>query len=223
MLKVELLSYHREGHQVFSGMNFDIAAGTCLFVTGQNGSGKTTLLRLLAGFLPVQEGKITINGTKIFKNHDFVAQNIEYVGHQNATKKQLTAWDNLKFWNNICEAHDRVDLEKKFNDTMLINDIKNKPISLCSSGEKRRVALSRLHMSNKKLWLLDEPTSSLDKEASYNFGMLVKNHCLRDGIAIITTHNALKIPDISSTSIEMKKISNTQSETNADPFLSGDW
>ena len=223
MLKVELLSYYREGLQVFSGMNFDTGAGTCLFVTGQNGSGKTTLLRLLAGFLPVQEGNITIHGTKISSNYDFVAQNIEYVGHQNATKKQLTAWDNLKFWNNICEPHDRVDLEKKFNDTMLINDIKNKPISFCSSGEKRRVALSRLYMSKKKLWLLDEPTSSLDKEASDNFGALVKSHCLRGGAAVITTHNALKIPDISSTSIQMKKVSNKQSETNADPFLSGDW
>ena len=223
MLKVEFLSYHRDGLQIFSGMSFNVAAGTCMFVTGQNGSGKTTLLRLLAGFLPVQQGKITINGTEISKNHDFIAQNIDYLGHRNATKNQLTVWENLTFWNSICEPLDRIDLEKNFNDTMLISSIKNQPISICSSGQKRRVALTRLHMSNKKLWLLDEPASSLDKQAIDNFGTLVKRHCLGGGAALITTHNALNIPDINSTSLEMKKVSTERTETNADPFLSGDW
>ena len=223
MLKVELLSYHRDGHQVFSGMSFDVAVGGCVFINGQNGSGKTTLLRLLAGFLPVQEGTITINGTKISRNHDFVAQNVEYVGHLNAIKKQLTVWDNLKFWNSICEPNDRINLEKKFNDMMLVNDIKNQPISFCSSGQRRRIALSRLEMSSKKLWLLDEPTSSLDKQAIRNFGNLITNHCSRGGTVVITTHNALKIPNINPTSIKMKNDSNKQTNTNADPFLSGDW
>ena len=223
MLKAELLSYNRDGHRVFSGISFDLRAGTCLFVKGHNGSGKTTLLRLLAGFLPIQEGKIFINGIEITKNHDLVAQNVEYIGHLNGVKRQLTAWDNLKFWNSFSEPHDRFDLDRQFNDPMLINNIKHQPIALCSSGQIRRVALSRLHTSKKKLWLLDEPTSALDKQSIENFEKLVESHCLKGGAVVIATHMPLTIPNINSTSIKIKKGENKQTNTHPDPFLSGDW
>ena len=81
MLKADNLSYSRDGRQIFSGINFDIKNGTCLFIEGQNGSGKTTLLRLLAGLLPMKEGTLIFNGSNISANHDLIAQNIDYIGH----------------------------------------------------------------------------------------------------------------------------------------------
>ena len=126
MLKAELLSFYRDGHQIFSDISFDIKDGTCMFIKGQNGSGKTTLLRLLAGFLPMQEGTVTYNGKNISNNHDLIAQHIDYIGHLNATKNQMTAWDNLRFWNNLYEPDKRKNLKTNFEDPMLINDFKNK-------------------------------------------------------------------------------------------------
>jgi len=223
MFKAELLSYYRDGHQIFSGINFDLNYGTCMFIKGQNGSGKTTLLRLLAGLLPIQEGAVTYDGTSISNNHDLIAQHIDYIGHVNATKNQMTAWDNLRFWNSLYEPDKRINLKTNFEDPMLINDIKNKPISFCSAGQIRRVALSRLTTSKKKLWLLDEPTASLDKSAISNFGKMIEKHCLEGGAAIIADHKKISMPMIDSISIEMKQSKSKLRGTDADPFFDGDW
>ena len=223
MFKAELLSYYRDGHQIFSGISFDINYGTCMFIKGQNGSGKTTLLRLLAGLLPMQEGAITYDGTSISNNHDLIAQHIDYVGHVNATKNQMTAWDNLKFWHSLCEPDKRIDLSTNFEDPMLINDFKNKPISFCSAGQIRRVALSRLTISKKKLWLLDEPTASLDETAIRNLGKMLEKHCLEGGAAIIADHKIVSMSMIDSKSIEMKQSKRKLQGIHSDPFLDGDW
>ncbi len=223
MFKAELLSYYRDGHQIFSGISFDINYGTCMFIKGQNGSGKTTLLRLLAGLLPMQEGAITYDGTSISNNHDLIAQHIDYVGHVNATKNQMTAWDNLKFWHSLCEPDKRIDLSTNFEDPMLINDFKNKPISFCSAGQIRRVALSRLTISKKKLWLLDEPTASLDETAIRNLGKMLEKHCLEGGAAIIADHKIISMSMIDSKSIEMKQSKRKLQGIHSDPFLDGDW
>ena len=223
MLKVELLSYHRDGYQIFSGVNFDIKTGTCMFVKGQNGSGKTTLLKILAGYLPIQQGNILINGLKISNNYDFIAQHIDYIGHLNAVKKQMTAIDNLKFWNSINEYAHQINFNKNFDDKMNINSFKDQLISLCSAGQIRCVALSRLNISNKKVWLLDEPTTSLDERSINNFKKMIETHCLNGGIAIIATHDKLDIKRIKSQSIEIKKPTGQQNSFLVDPFLTGNW
>ena len=223
MLKADNLSYSRDGRQIFSGINFDVKNGTCLFIEGQNGSGKTTLLRLLAGLLPMREGTLIFNGSNISANHDLIAQNIDYIGHVNATKDQMTAWDNLILWNSLYEPDQRIDLTSKFGDPMLINDFKNKPISFCSAGQIRRVALSRLSTSKKKIWLLDEPMASLDKNALSGLENMIGKHCLNGGIAIITTHDNIGIPKIKSKSIKLKQSISTPKSINADPFLDGEW
>ena len=223
MLEAKFLSFYRDGHPILHGMNFDVPAGTCLFVKGANGVGKTTLLRILAGFLPIQEGDIKINGIQILNNYDFIAKNVEYVGHLNATKKQTTAWDNVKFWNSLSERASQVDFETKFNDRMIIESFKNQPISFCSAGQIRRVGLSRLTTTKKKIWLIDEPTMALDNSSIRNFKKMVENHCLNGGIAIITTHSELKVSRINSQSLEIKKPVIKENTFYFDPFLTGDW
>ena len=223
MLKAELLSYHRNGHQIFSDISFAIEFGACMLVKGHNGSGKTTLLKLLAGFLPIQKGAVTIDGKKILNNFDFIAQNVDYIGHLNAAKKQMTVLENLKLWNSICEPDKRVNIESEFSDPMNINGFKNQPISFCSAGQTRRVALSRLATNNKKLWLLDEPTISLDERAIENFCKMVETHCLKGGSAIIATHSEISMQKISPKSIQIKQTSSKLESSHLDPFLLGEW
>ena len=223
MLQVEFLSYHRDGYQIFSGLNFSVPIGTCLFVRGENGSGKTTLLRLLSGFLPMQDGNITLDGTKISHNHDFIAENMEYIGHLNATKKQMTSWENLNFWNSLCGQSSKTNLTEKFNDPMLIKGFKNQLVSFCSAGQARRIALSRLNTCGKKLWLLDEPTTSLDATSVINLSKMVETHCLNGGLAIIATHFELSMPKVKTNSIKIKKLSGKPKTIELDPFLAGEW
>ena len=223
MLKADLLSYIRNGHKIFSDISFIVETGTCMIVRGENGSGKTTLLKLLAGYLPIQEGNFSINGIDTSNNYDFLAQHVDYIGHLNATKKQMTVWENLKLWNNLCEPKTHPDIENKFCDPMEINNFKNQLISFCSVGQVRRVALSKLMTNNKKLWLLDEPTTSLDESAIKNFYKMVETHCLKGGSAIIATHGEITMRTISLKSIKMKKTKNKLDPSSIDPFLFGEW
>ena len=223
MSTAKSLSFYRDGYQVFSGISFNVKSGSCFFIKGPNGSGKTTLLKLIAGFLPIQEGIITINGVQLSNNYDFIAQNTDYIGHSNAMKKQMTTWDNLKFWSALSECKSRSKLENEFEDLMIIDRFKNQIVSFCSAGQIRRAALSKLSVNNKKLWLLDEPTASLDQDALINFSKLIQAHCVNGGAAIIATHNEIQIPKINFGSIEMKRGDTKDKSHRFDPFLAGDW
>ena len=223
MLEVENLSYHRNGSHVFSDINFKVGPGTCLLLEGPNGSGKSTLLRVLAGLLPVQQGTLIINQNKITDNYDFLAANIEFVGHLSAVKKQMTLWDNLKFWTIVSGIGALDQLEPKFNDPLSIHSFKDQLTHLCSEGQIRRLALSKLPISKKNIWLLDEPTTSLDQSAIQSFERLVNAHCHEGGIAIIATHDKLDITKTYSISVNLKKVKNVQKTNRLDPFLAGDW
>ena len=223
MLEVENLSYHRNGRPVFSDINFKVEPGNCLLLKGPNGSGKSTLLRVLAGLLPVQQGKLVINQNRTNDHYDFIAANIEFVGHLSAVKKQMTLWDNLQFWTDISGIGPLDRLEPKFNDPLSIDSFKNQLTFLCSEGQIRRLALSRLAISKKNIWLLDEPTTSLDRGTIQSFERLVKAHCLEGGIAVIATHDKLDIPKTQSVTINLKQIKKVEKTDFLDPFLAGEW
>lgn len=223
MFKADNLSYDRDGYQVFSNVNFEIKPGTCLFVKGENGSGKSTLLRILSGYLPLQNGSVTIDGVNISDDHDFVAHKVEYVGHLNAIKKQMTASENLEFWNSVCDTRVPVGLDMKSSDPLSIRSFKNRPVSFCSAGQVRRLALSRLNMSSKKIWLLDEPTTSLDENGIRDFIKMLETHCENDGLAVITTHRQIKMTKIKSDLIDLSRSKKIELNSELDPFLIGDW
>ena len=223
MLEIENLSYQRDGRNLFSDINFKVEPGTCLLLKGPNGSGKSTLLRIMAGLISLQQGKLVINQNRTTDNYDFIAKNIEFVGHLSAVKKQMTLWDNLQFWADVSEIGPLETLEPKFNDPLSISSFKNQLTFLCSEGQIRRLALSRLAISKKNIWLLDEPTTSLDQSTIQSFERLVKGHCLNGGIAVIATHDKLDIPKTYSVTINLKQIKNVEKTDCLDPFLAGEW
>ena len=186
------ISCIRGNKLLFKNLNFKLFNKELLHIKGSNGSGKTSLLKILSGLLKPISGSIKLNKKNINLSKDSYFKEFEYIGHENAIKSALTVRENLNFFISINKSLEKRKLEvavEVFNLRNLL-DIK---IENLSSGEKRRVSLSRLILSKSKIWFLDEPTTSLDKKNSLIFFKILKEHLKSSGLAIIASHDEIKI------------------------------
>jgi heme exporter protein A len=165
---------------VLSNLTFSVGAGQALVLRGPNGSGKTTLLRTLAGLQPPVAGTLDLNP-------DAVA----YAAHADGLKSTLTVAENLGFWSAIYggPAIDRAV------SGMDLAALTGRRAGELSAGQKRRLGLARLLVTGRPLWLLDEPTVSLDTASVALFASVVRQHLAGGGAAIIATHVDLGLPE----------------------------
>jgi heme exporter protein A len=188
-LIAENLGGERGGESVFSGVDFALGDGQALVVTGPNGSGKSTLLRIIAGLLPVAEGRLLLEGGgEAFPS---VASACHYLGHQNAMKPALSVSENLRFWRDFNGGGD-VGVEEAL-ETVGLAGIGHLPFGYLSTGQRRRAAIAKLLVSHRPLWLLDEPTAGLDKASEARFAGLMGKHCAEGGMIVAATHLPLGI------------------------------
>ncbi len=183
-LKVTDLAAIRGGRRVFEGLTFTVAAGEALILTGANGTGKSTLLRILAGFGRASGGEVELTGidTEISPG-----ELCHYVAHADALKTTLTAEENLRFWAEFYGAGDPLSALAALG----IEHLAGLPSGLLSAGQKRRLGLARLMLCPRPLWLLDEPTVSLDKAARSQFAGLMAGHIASGGMMVAATHMPL--------------------------------
>ncbi|MEM1377882.1 MAG: heme ABC exporter ATP-binding protein CcmA [Pseudomonadota bacterium] len=186
-LVVEDAAVSRGGHSILSDVSFSLAVGQGLLVTGPNGSGKSTLLRAVAGFLPLDDGRITTE-----PNGEPVAAHAHFLNVMNAMKTALTVQENLRFHQkfggapvlSVEDALDRVNLshvlDNRFGDL--------------STGQRRRVALARLLLNHRPIWLIDEPTSGLDTASDMRFAEIIADYMAGGGIVIAATHLPIDVP-----------------------------
>lgn len=174
------LSVARGGVTVLSGLTFSVGAGQALVLRGPNGSGKTTLLRTLAGLQPSVAGTLDLNP-------DVVA----YAAHADGLKSTLTVAENLDFW---AEAYGGPSPDTAIAALDLAALTRRRAGEL-SAGQKRRLGLARLLVTGRPLWLLDEPTVSLDTASVALFAGVVRQHLASGGAAIIATHVDLGLPE----------------------------
>ena len=190
--EIKNISCIRGNKLLFKNLNFKINNKELLVIKGANGSGKTTLLKILSGLLKPISGSIIVNKKDMNLLKDEYFKYFEYIGHENAIKSALTVRENLNFYLKI-----KKDLTKKnFEKAIKIFNLKNLldiRIENLSSGEKRKVSLSRLILSKSKIWFLDEPTNGLDKINTLNFFKILKQHLQFNGLAIIASHDEIKI------------------------------
>jgi heme exporter protein A len=183
MLEGRGLACRRGGRLIFADLSFSVRGGEMLALRGPNGVGKTTLLRLIAGFLRPAAGTLALHGGE---PDEPIATQSHYVAHQNANKPQLTAEENLAFWcdflggarENIGPALAALNLEP----------LRHLPGAVLSAGQKRRLALARLLLAKRPVWLLDEPTVGLDADSVAALSAIMRRHLEEGGIIIASTH-----------------------------------
>ena len=178
------LACRRGGRALFNELDFEIRSGGALLLRGRNGAGKTSLLRLAAGLLRPAAGHFAWNGAPISEP----GAHIHFVGHENALKPVLTVRENLAFWARLNGAADNVDGALEAAELTRIADI---PVRFLSEGQRRRTALARLLTTPKPLWLLDEPSASLDTAASAWLTGVLEAHVAAGGLILAATHRAL--------------------------------
>jgi heme exporter protein A len=182
-LIAEKLSATRGGRILFAGLSFSVAGGEALLVTGPNGAGKTTLLRTLAGFLTPETGQLRLDGSGAEAS---IAEQCHYVGHANAVKLSLTVSENADFWGGFLGGGgDRRDAAFATFGLEALRDI---PTGYLSAGQRRRAGLMRLVLAPRPIWLLDEPTSSLDRAGQEMLADVVNAHLAGGGLVVAATH-----------------------------------
>ena len=181
---------------VFAGLDFEVAAGGALILVGPNGSGKSSLLRLMAGLLRPAAGGMAWNGAAVSADRDAHNARLHYVGHQDAVKPVLSVAENLGFWASL-RGGDAATAQRAL-ETFGIGRLASVPGRFLSAGQKRRVNLARLLAAPAPLWLLDEPTTALDKGAIAALETAIDAHRRGGGMVVLATHAkiAADSPDV---------------------------
>ena len=200
-ISAKSLSVSRGGINLLEGLNIELNSGQAGILHGPNGVGKTTLLRALAGLQPIESGKI-----------EYSIDDVCYSGHADGVKPTLTVRENLEFWADIFGHHSIIEAAEQF----MISDFLELKVGTLSAGQKRRVGLSRLGLTGRSIWLLDEPTVSLDQTSVSIFENIIKDHLLKNGCALIATHidlgleDSAKIIDLSKYQPQLGKLSRSE-------------
>jgi heme exporter protein A len=204
MFRANSIDAMRGPRRVLSKVSFTLDAGACLILRGPNGSGKTTLLRTLAGLTPPSAGTLSVD-----------PEDVVYTAHLDAVKPQLTVAENIAFWHGVFQTPQSDTLER-FN----LTGLAQRDAATLSAGQKRRLGLARLHISGCKIWLLDEPTTALDTDHVAQFVQILSDHCASGGIAIVSTHLDLPVPNAKT--LDVKQFA-PSAAAQSDPFLEGSY
>lgn len=190
-LALENICLLRGGRMLLSGLSLRLEAGAVLALQGPNGTGKTSLLRAIAGFLPLTSGTISIehNGVRL-QDAEERGGLVGWLGHHDAIKPQLTVREQVVFWARLYASSQDVDEAlRRFG----LAGLADAPGQMLSAGQRRRLALARLVLSARPLWLLDEPLSALDEAGRGRAADAIAAHAAAGGIVIAATHEPLGV------------------------------
>ena len=212
MLSVEELCCVRDERVLFDDLKFSVSSGDLVQIEGANGAGKTTLLRIIAGLGRADSGSVCWNNENIESAREDYHQELLFLGHQTGVKRELTAYENLAFFQAMHTEAEESDLtgepEVTGDDSLWqalahvgLAGREDVPAGQLSAGQQRRVALARLWLSNHKLWILDEPLTAIDKQGVKVLERLFLSHVERGGMVVLTTHQ-----DMFTNSNHLRKI-----------------
>jgi heme exporter protein A len=211
-LEVQALSCRRGDRVLFTDLSFTLPGSTLLHVRGRNGSGKTTLLRALCGLLHAERGDIRWRGESIRDLGDDYHRDLLYFGHLNGIKADLSGLENLRVAATMDAVRTDDDHILDALDHIGLAGFEDLPTRMLSQGQKKRVALARLMLSEAPLWILDEPFTALDTDAVALLETLIAAHVADGGAAVLTTHQ-----EVALTRGEIRRLELGAADPTADP------
>lgn len=186
-LSISGLFIERSERVLCDDFSCQIKAGDVARIMGENGAGKSTLLKIIAGILQPLEGEIRFAGEDISYHRDVLQKELLYLGHHAGIKAVFSVAENLKWY---CPNQDLAAIEAALEIVGLAGYM-DTPAHQLSAGQQRRIALARLWLTDKKVWLLDEPFTALDVKGVAVLENKIKQHTKQGGLVILTTHQAL--------------------------------
>jgi heme exporter protein A len=188
-LEGSALACIRGGREVFAGLSFSVGGGEALLITGRNGAGKSTLLRVIAGLVRLTGGQLALSDGD---PEATVAEQAHYLGHLDALKPSLTVAENLRFWAQyLGNAKSAADDTNAPLTAVGLGTLADLPAAYLSAGQRRRLSIARLLAVKRPVWLLDEPTAALDREAQDTLTNLMREHLAGGGIIAAATHGSI--------------------------------
>ena len=198
-LRIDTLSCERGGRLVLQDLSFQCQSGDVLVVRGPNGVGKSTLLRVLAGLVDKSGGSINLKGIPLEADEPWLDQ-LHYIGHLDAVKPAFTVRENVQFWSDYYGGGaTSVEAALTAFDLLSLADL---PSQFLSAGQKKRTALARIVAAPRPIWLLDEPSVSLDRNAKDLLVKAIERHAAQGGIVLMTSHEDLELRQASIMTLE---------------------
>ena len=192
MLRCEKLTCVREDRILFKDLSFSVNTGEIVQLEGPNGVGKTSLFKFIVGLSTPYSGQVLWQGTPISHVRENFYQHLLYIGHKTGIKPELSARENLQFFQQLQPSFPHADLWEILTKVGLAG-YEEVPTAQLSAGQQRRVALARLWLTDCKLWVLDEPFTALDKSGVNVLENLFLAHVERGGCVLLTTHQHLSL------------------------------
>ncbi|MEX0645919.1 MAG: heme ABC exporter ATP-binding protein CcmA [Parvularculaceae bacterium] len=192
ILSLEDVAVARAGRRVIAGVSLVLNPGAAIIFKGPNGSGKTTLLRAIAGLLPIIAGRIDIRtGADVASSVADRRAHVVHCGHLDGVKAPMTVGENIAFWALLYGApRGRIDEALRLFDLGALAPARAADLS---AGQRRRLCLARLVVSGRPIWLLDEPTASMDAASVARLIDLIGAHRMNGGSLIVATHDKIAI------------------------------
>ena len=192
MLTINKINYNRNRQQIIYNLGFSTGLGSCLVLKGKNGSGKTTLLKIIAGLNEIESkddnNQLLWNNNLISEIKEDFYNDVNYIGHENSLKLDLSIFDNLLFYTRINKTELLIPSAIRYFELDNLIDVEVRKLS---AGIRKKVALCLLLCCPSTIWLLDEPTINLDSKAKQKLFNLVSTRIKENGIVIIASHDDL--------------------------------
>ena len=188
MILANNITCKRGNRYIFKNLDFKIEDGVATIISGKNGSGKTSLLRIIANLLNPKKGNIIWRGKSIYKNIEEYYKQITFIADKNCSKENLTVIENMKFWRNLYKSSINYENFIKLLNNINLEYLKNEQVYKLSSGQKRKLELTRLIIEERHIWILDEPFLGLDQETINIIGQTMSDHLRQNGSVIFSSH-----------------------------------
>lgn len=191
------LSCIRHPQTLFANLSFSLNVSEVLLVEGENGCGKSSLLRLLVGLMTPHEGEVCWQEVPIQEARENYTQHLHYVGHRNGVKTGLTIVENIEWMKRLSSSFPTVSRNSDyFLEAFGLAKCKHTPANQLSAGQQRKLALLKLFLFPKLLWILDEPLTALDTTSQTLFVSLLEQHLQEGGMCIMSSHHPVPFHQI---------------------------